>query len=53
MANPESGGNGIIPEGTWIGNPLQIVTTDDAKIPDEHIEKVIEILESTVILEMR
>ncbi|MBR7927524.1 glycoside hydrolase family 3 protein [Aerococcaceae bacterium zg-ZUI334] len=28
-ANLEAGGNGIISEGTWIGNPLQIAATDD------------------------
>ncbi|MGT2784635.1 glycoside hydrolase family 3 protein [Streptococcus merionis] len=28
-ANLESGGNGIIAEGTWVGNPLQIAATDD------------------------
>ncbi|OJG35950.1 hypothetical protein RV00_GL002094 [Enterococcus devriesei] len=28
-ANLESGGNGIISEGTWFGNPLQIAATDD------------------------
>lgn len=27
-ANLESGGNGIISEGTWFGNPLQIAATD-------------------------
>ena len=27
-ANLESGGNGIINEGTWVGNPLQIAATD-------------------------
>lgn len=31
-ANLESGGNGIITQGTWIGNPLQIAATDK----DEH-----------------
>ena len=28
-ANLESGGNGIISEGTWLGNPLQMAATDD------------------------
>ncbi|MBF6625990.1 glycoside hydrolase family 3 protein [Aerococcaceae bacterium zg-BR9] len=28
-ANLESGGNGIISEGTWIGNPLQIAATNN------------------------
>lgn len=28
-ANLESGGNGIIAEGTWFGNPLQMAATDD------------------------
>ena len=28
-ANLESGGNGIITEGTWFGMPLQIAATDD------------------------
>ncbi|MFQ7236797.1 MAG: glycoside hydrolase family 3 N-terminal domain-containing protein, partial [Enterococcus hulanensis] len=28
-ANLESGGNGIISEGTWFGMPLQIAATDD------------------------
>ena len=28
-ANLESGGNGIINEGTWVGNPLQIAATDE------------------------
>ncbi|MGF2054722.1 glycoside hydrolase family 3 protein [Vagococcus fluvialis] len=28
-ANLESGGNGIINEGTWFGNPLQVAATDD------------------------
>ena len=28
-ANLESGGNGIINEGTWLGNPLQMAATDD------------------------
>lgn len=28
-ANLESGGNGIITEGTWLGNPLQMAATDD------------------------
>lgn len=28
-ANLESGGNGIITEGTWFGNPLQMAATDD------------------------
>ncbi|MFH6636613.1 glycoside hydrolase family 3 N-terminal domain-containing protein [Streptococcus suis] len=30
-ANLESGGNGIISEGTWIGNPLQIAATNDTE----------------------
>ncbi|HFI0027214.1 TPA: glycoside hydrolase family 3 protein [Streptococcus suis] len=30
-ANLESGGNGIITEGTWIGNPLQIAATNDTE----------------------
>lgn len=30
-ANLESGGNGIITEGTWFGMPLQIAATDDPK----------------------
>ncbi|MGT2742542.1 glycoside hydrolase family 3 protein [Streptococcus plurextorum] len=30
-ANLESGGNGIITEGTWLGNPLQIAATDDTE----------------------
>jgi len=30
-ANLESGGNGIINEGTWFGMPLQIAATDDPK----------------------
>lgn len=30
-ANLESGGNGIITEGTWIGNPLQMAATDDTE----------------------
>ncbi|WP_161980297.1 glycoside hydrolase family 3 protein [Streptococcus sp. S784/96/1] len=30
-ANLESGGNGIISEGTWLGNPLQIAATDDTE----------------------
>ncbi|MDT2661336.1 glycoside hydrolase family 3 N-terminal domain-containing protein [Enterococcus hulanensis] len=29
-ANLESGGNGIISEGTWFGMPLQIAATDDS-----------------------
>ncbi len=29
-ANLESGGNGIISEGTWLGNPLQMAATDDS-----------------------
>lgn len=28
-ANLESGGNGIVAEGTWFGNPLQMAATDD------------------------
>lgn len=28
-ANLESGGNGIVTEGTWFGNPLQMAATDD------------------------
>ena len=28
-ANLESGGNGIVSEGTWFGNPLQMAATDD------------------------
>lgn len=28
-ANLESGGNGIVTEGTWVGMPLQIAATDD------------------------
>lgn len=28
-ANLESGGNGIISEGTWLGNPLQMAATND------------------------
>lgn len=28
-ANLESGGNGIIREGTWLGNPLQMAATND------------------------
>ncbi|MGL5900319.1 MAG: glycoside hydrolase family 3 N-terminal domain-containing protein, partial [Lactobacillaceae bacterium] len=28
-ANLESGGNGLLKEGTWVGNPLQIAATDD------------------------
>ncbi|MDQ0223220.1 glycoside hydrolase family 3 protein [Streptococcus moroccensis] len=28
-ANLESGGNGIISEGTWFANPLQVAATDD------------------------
>lgn len=28
-ANLESGGNGLIAEGTWFGMPLQIAATDD------------------------
>ncbi len=27
-ANLESGGNGILTEGTWVGNPMQIAATD-------------------------
>lgn len=30
-ANLESGGNGIITEGTWFGMPMQIAATNDAK----------------------
>lgn len=30
-ANLESGGNGIIQEGTWVGNPLQIAATNDTQ----------------------
>ncbi|WP_162011021.1 glycoside hydrolase family 3 protein [Streptococcus sp. S784/96/1] len=30
-ANLESGGNGIISEGTWLGNPLQMAATDDTE----------------------
>lgn len=30
-ANLESGGNGLIKEGTWVGNPLQIAATDNKK----------------------
>ncbi|MDG4982396.1 glycoside hydrolase family 3 protein [Lactococcus lactis] len=30
-ANLESGGNGIVKEGTWVGNPLQIAATTDPK----------------------
>mgnify|MGYP003364965565 CR=1 FL=1 len=30
-ANLESGGNGIVNEGTWFGNPLQMAATDDPK----------------------
>lgn len=30
-ANLESGGNGIVTEGTWFGNPLQMAATDDPK----------------------
>ncbi len=29
-ANLESGGNGIVTEGTWFGNPLQMAATDDS-----------------------
>lgn len=31
-ANLESGGNGIVSEGTWVGNPLQIAATDDTEL---------------------
>ena len=30
-ANLESGGNGIVSEGTWFGNPLQMAATDDPR----------------------
>lgn len=30
-ANLESGGNGLITEGTWFGTPLQMAATDDPK----------------------
>lgn len=30
-ANLESGGNGIIQDGTWVGNPLQISATNDTQ----------------------
>ena len=30
-ANLESGGNGIVSEGTWFGNPLQMAETDDPR----------------------
>lgn len=30
-ANLESGGNGIVSEGTWFGNPLQMASTDDPR----------------------
>lgn len=30
-ANLESGGNGIVNEGTWFGTPLQMAATDDPK----------------------
>ena len=29
--NLESGGNGIVSEGTWFGNPLQMAATDDPR----------------------
>lgn len=31
-ANLESGGNGILKEGTWVANPLQIAATDDPEL---------------------
>lgn len=34
-ANLESGGNGIINEGTWFGNPLQVAATDDTTLAYE------------------
>lgn len=30
-ANLESGGNGLVHEGTWLGNPLQMAATDDTQ----------------------
>ncbi|KRN27571.1 beta-hexosamidase a, glycoside hydrolase family 3 [Lactobacillus selangorensis] len=30
-ANLESGGNGIVTEGTWFGNPLEMAATDDSE----------------------